>query len=193
MPSVCLNTAMSITGLSKRTLWRRIGEGRLTTRDTRAPGEQTRLALDDVLALSHLALGPQEHALIVAADQGERAAQCELGLLLLNANRAANALYWFDLAAKQYDPNAMCYLGRCYLACDGVEPDQDAGMLWIGQAAAKGHQIAQALMLFLQSPKGQQLLERQEPKALETALDAVEREVMLKALSETADPASAER
>lgn len=193
MSSISLNTAASITGLTKRTLWRHIEKGSLSVVTAQTPGDQTRVYVSQVLPLSRLALGPEDDALIVAADQGDCEAQCDLGLLLLNANRPLNAVYWLNLAAKQQSPNAMCYLGRCYLACEGIPPDQKAGLMWIGQAAANGHLVAQALMLFLQGPKGQQLLERHEPNALDAALDAVERQVMLKVLGETADPIAAGR
>lgn len=60
MASITLNTAMSLTGLSKRTLWRRIADGQLRVHDAASGGgggsEHTRVLLDDVIALSPLRL-----------------------------------------------------------------------------------------------------------------------------------------
>lgn len=190
MPSICLNTAIAITGVSRRTLWRRINEGGVSTLGKHEPGEETRLNLDDVLALSSLPLEAEDRAVIVDADGGDAVAQCELALIFLAAHRPADAVPWLTLAAKQFYPDAMCYLGRGYLSGEGVPRDENAGILWLSQAAAKGHPLAQHLMLFLQSPKGQQWLATHEPKALDAALDAIERKAILNALQETADPAS---
>lgn len=38
MVSITLNTAMSLTGLSKRTLWRRIADGQLRVHDASSGG-----------------------------------------------------------------------------------------------------------------------------------------------------------
>ena len=72
MPYICLSTAMTITGLSKRTLWRRIGEDRIATDNKPAPGEKTLVELNDVLKCSPLEFKPEEHAIISDADQGDR-------------------------------------------------------------------------------------------------------------------------
>ncbi|NEX23098.1 sel1 repeat family protein [Thiorhodococcus mannitoliphagus] len=188
MPSICLNTAISITGLSRRTLWRRIGEGGVATLGTHGPGEETRLSLDDVLPLSSLPLKQEDRSLILAADDGDAESQCCLALVFFTAHQPAEAVRWLTRAAKQLYPDAMCYLGRCYLSGEGIERDDDAGILWLSQAAAKGYPLAQQLMRFLLSPKGQQLLAAHELKALDAALDDVERQVLMKALVDTGQP-----
>lgn len=186
MPSICLNTAIAITGLSRRTLWRRIREGSISALGTHGPGEETRLNLDDVLPLCSLPTGPDECEIIIKADQGDAIAQSDLAILLLMAGRPAEAIPWFTLSAKQFYPDAMRFLGRLYLSGEGAERNVDMGVMWLNHAAIKGHQIAQAFTVFLQSPKGQSLL--QDQAALDTALDDVERKVILQVLAETADP-----
>ncbi|MBV5309709.1 tetratricopeptide repeat protein [Chromatium okenii] len=187
MPSICLNTAIAITGLSRRTLWRRINEGGVSTLGTHEQGEETRLNLDDVLPLSSLPLEPEDQAIIVAADQGEAVAQCDLAILLLNAARPTEAIPWFTLSAKQFYADAMCFLGRCYLSGDGVSRDADAGLMWLSHAAAKGHPLAQELMAFLLSPAGQQQRSAGDLVALNAVLDDIERRILLQTIEETAD------
>lgn len=185
MPSICLNTAISITGLSRRTLWRRISEGRITALGVHGPGEETRLNLDDVLPLCSLPTGPDECEIIIKADQGDAIAQSDLAILLLMAERPADAIPWFTLSAKQFYPDAMRFLGRLYLSGEGAERNIDMGVMWLNHAAIKGHPIAQAFTLFLQSPKGQSLL--QDQAALDTALDDIERKLILEKMAEIAD------
>lgn len=98
MVSITLNTAMSLTGLSKRTLWRRIADGQLRVHDASSGGggrsEHTRVLLDDVIALSPLRLDDDDCALIAEADAGSVEAQCDLGLLLLTQNHPSEAVAW---------------------------------------------------------------------------------------------------
>ncbi|NEX16516.1 MAG: hypothetical protein C1943_07790 [Halochromatium sp.] len=185
MASICLDTATSITGLTKRTLWRRIRNGTLKTVNTHRPGEKTRVRFDDVLALSRLTLEPEDTEMILAADGGEAEAQCELGLLLWSISHGKDACYWLTLAAKQFHPNAMCYLGRGHLCGEFGMPDEDSGTLWLSQAAVKGHAIAQHLLRFLQSPQSQPLREGADTNTLSKALDTIERRVILEALRDS--------
>ncbi|TCT20232.1 tetratricopeptide repeat protein [Thiobaca trueperi] len=189
MPSIRLSTAITITGLSRRTLWRRINEGGVSTLGTHEPGEETRLNLDDVLPLSSLPLEPEDRAILVAADRGDAVAQCDLAILLLNADRPAAAIPWFTLSARQFYADAMCFLGRCYLSGEGISRDVDTGLMWLSQAAAKGHPLAEDLMAFLLSPAGRQRRAAGDPPALDAALNDIERRMLLAALAETADPA----
>lgn len=189
MPSICLNTAIAITGLSRRTLWRRINSGEVATLGTPEPGEETRLNLDDVWHLSSLPLEPEDRAVIVEADSGDAVAQCELALILLAADRGDAAWPWMTCAAKRLYPDAMCYLGRFYLTGDVVPGDEEAGLMWLVHAGVKGHPLGQALTHFLQSQKGQALRAAGDQDTLDAALDQVESGLLLKALQETADTA----
>ena len=188
MPSISLNTAIAITGLSKRTLWRRIGEGRILRIEPHAMGEDARLNLDDVLPLSSLPLEPEDRAVIIEADAGDAVAQCELAVILLTADRARDAVPWMTRAAKQRYPDAMCYLGRFCLTGEAMPRDEEAGLMWLTQAGDKGHPLGQALAQFLQSQEGLALRAAGDQTALDAALDRVEREVLLRVLQETANP-----
>ena len=188
MHLISLNTAVALTGLTKRTFWRYIDSGRLTAVSPSEPGEKTRVHLQDILPLSNLPIAPEHHPIIVDADRGDPAAQCDLALILLTANRPTAALPWLQGSAKAFHPDAMCLLGRGYLSGEDIERDPETGLQWIDKAALKGHPLAQTLHAFLHSPAGQQLLHAQNHTALDTALDDIERQILLNALNATADP-----
>lgn len=184
MAHITLNTAVSITGLSKRTLWRRIADGQLRVHGIPSGGgEHTRVLLDDVLAMSPLRLEGDDRALIAAADAGAAEAQCDLALLFLAQNLAAEAVRWLALAAKQNYPEAMHQLGRCHVAGRGVAANEALGVEWISRAAALGHGTARPLARYLMDPSRPAL----DGAALEARLDAIEREQVLAVLRETAE------
>ena len=60
MHRISLRTAVAITGLTKRTLWRRIHNGRLAAISATEPGEKTLVRLEDVLPMSFLAVTPED-------------------------------------------------------------------------------------------------------------------------------------
>ena len=184
MAHITLNTAVSITGLSKRTLWRRIADGQLRVHDAATGGgEHTRVLLDDVLPMSPLRLEGDDRALIAAADAGDAEAQCDLALLFLAQNLAAEAVRWLALAAKQNYPEAMHQLGRCHIAGRGVAANEALGVEWISRAAALGHGTAKPMARYLMDPSRPAL----DAATLEARLDAIEREQVLAVLRETAE------
>lgn len=185
MAYITLSTAVSITGLSKRTLWRRVADGQLRAQDNADPGEHTRVLVDDVMAISHLKLEGEDRKLITDADAGNAEAQCDLALLFLMQNLPAEAVRWLTLAAKQTYPEAMHQLGRCYIAGNGVEANEALGIEWISRAAAFGHSTARHMVNYLMNPAREPLI----PAALEARLDAIEQKVVFAALRETAYPA----
>jgi len=146
--AISMEAAVALTGLSKRTLWRRLAEGLL--QKLPAAAAVTRLELDGVLALAGLELGAEERALLCQADAGDAAAQAEIGLCCFRAGRPAAAVYWFNLAAAQNHADAMQCLGQCYAAGTGVARDDNLALMWIAKAAAHGHRIAQRQMAGLQ-------------------------------------------
>ncbi|MCK2087988.1 hypothetical protein MXC99_07330 [Thauera aromatica] len=184
MDAIRLDTAAALTGLSKRTLWRRLAGGALRAVDG-AAGEATRVRLDEVLALSPLRLEAEARGMILDADRGAAPAQCELALLLLEHGWVTTALAWLEKAARQLDAEALYWLGRCSLAGTGIVADEAAGMEWLRQAARRGHVIAPQLMRHLQDPARP----AQTSAELAAALDAIERAVVLQALRDTAAPA----
>jgi uncharacterized protein len=82
--------------------------------------------------------------LLKAADVGDAAAQTDLALLFLMHGKAKSAVYWLELAAKQNFPDAMHWLGRCYLCGVGFVKDETLALMWIAKAASLGHPVAQA-------------------------------------------------
>ena len=187
MHLISLSTAVALTGLTKRTLWRYIDSGRLTVANPTEPGEKAHVHLEKILSLSGLTIDPEYHPIIVDADRGDPIAQCDLGILLLMNQRPADAIPWFQRSANAFYPDAMCWLARAYMSGDGVERNLETGVHWIDKAACKGHLLGQAMQQFLHSPAGQELLHAPNPTALSQALDDVERQMMLNALNETAD------
>lgn len=185
MAYITLNTAAALTGLSKRTLWRRIADGQLHAQGGADLGEHARVRLDDVVALSRLRLDPEDHVLIVDADAGKTEAQCDLALLFLMQNLPTEAVQWLTLAAKQTYPEAMHQLGRCHIAGNGVVANEALGIEWISRAAALGHSTARHMAQYLMDP-GRPAM---DGVALEARLDAIEQRVVFAALRETAAPA----
>jgi len=184
MPFISLSAAVSISGLSKRTLWRRIADRSLRTKDGADPREVTQVELDDVLLLSPLHLEPDDHQLILDADAGDPESQCDLALLFLAQNRPAEAVGWLERSASRLYPEALHQLGRCYIAGNGVAADEQVGTMWIERAAARGHVIAESLVRYLNDASRPPTL----PDELEAALDAIERKIVMNALEEATHP-----
>ena len=182
MFSVSLGTASALTGVSVRTLWRRIANGELRTcKDVGASG-RTLVAVEDLLAHSRIDLAGDELALVCAADAGDPEAQCDLGLVFLRGGLAEEAARWFGAAAERFYPEAMHQLGRCYLTGCGVERDEVAGRQWMCRAAERGHVVAAHLLKYLDDPVRLMLA----AEALESELDSIERRLVLETLQRTA-------
>ncbi|MBK1709801.1 tetratricopeptide repeat protein [Marichromatium gracile] len=185
MPLIYLNTAATITGLTRRTLWRYIKDGRLHPVEESGSGK-ARLDLGEALALCGAQLDSDEEALVLAADAGEPEAQCDLGVWLLERERPKAARDWFRLAARAGHADAMCWLGRDLLLGEGGAPDQAEGMRWLHQAAALELPLAVELVTTLLGADGEQVRASGDRQALRALLDAVERRVLLGALEATA-------
>lgn len=141
--------------------------------------ERTRVALNDVLALSQLRLEAEDRAFIEDADAGGHEAQCDLGLLFLGQGRPAEAVSWLNKAAQHLPPEAMQWMGRCYIAGTGVAADEAAGIDWIAQASRRSHVTAAHMLRYLENPA----LPTLDGAAM---LDGIERKVVLQALDDTA-------
>jgi hypothetical protein len=94
--------------------------------------------------------GPEDLAMLLKVDEGLRArghetaaAFTDLALAFLQAGAHAPAVSWLTRAADD-SPEAMHWLGRCYLEGLGVAADYDTGMMWLHKAAAAGHIISKA-------------------------------------------------
>lgn len=185
MATITLSTASSMTGLSKRTLWRRVTDGQFHLQGDASLGDHARVLLEEILPLSRLDLEPEDFALLLDADAGQPEAQCDLALEFLIQKMPTEAVHWFKAAARQHYPEAVHQLGRCHIAGTGVAPDEAHGIALITQAASLGHSTAKYLAHYLMDPARPRL----PPAELEAKLDAIEQKVVLSVLAETADPA----
>ncbi|MEZ5608765.1 MAG: hypothetical protein R3E52_17060 [Burkholderiaceae bacterium] len=154
MPTLSLDAAVAITGISRSTLWRRAGDGALTKGDKDARGRAT-LALGEVLGLLRatggVALAADEVAALQRADAGDARAQADMGALFYVAGAERAALYWLNEAAAQGNGDAMQWLGVAYAAPGGKTAEQQAqddnlAVMWIARAAAQGQAVAQRQM-----------------------------------------------
>lgn len=109
------------------------------------------LLWSDVTPLICISMGEMDLAMVLRADAGEAVAQSDIGQLFSNAGKPEIALYWIRKAAEQNYPDAMQWLGRCYLSGEGVDRDENIGIMWIAKAAAHGHAIALEQMQWFKS------------------------------------------
>ena len=79
-PSISLDAAIAMTGLSKRTLWRRIEQGSLTKLAADSRGRAL-LAFEEIRPLIDLELDDEGVDMIARADGGDALAQAEAGAL----------------------------------------------------------------------------------------------------------------
>jgi len=104
---------------------------------------RTFITLEDALKNSSIPLGGEQD-LIMEAEKGQAVSQADVGLLFLENNKPAEAIYWLQLAAKQNYSDAMSLLADCYVKGLGVEKDKNLAIFWTSKAASVGSVIAQA-------------------------------------------------
>ncbi|MBC7620052.1 MAG: sel1 repeat family protein [Candidatus Saccharibacteria bacterium] len=142
---ISLDTVCAITEISKSTLRRRIAKGNFTRLTDDARGRAI-LLWSEVEPHICIPIEPEDEQFILLADAGDAEAQDAIGQLFLMSEKYQAALYWFQQAAQQNNPDAMQWLGHCYINGKGVAKDEHLGVMWIAKAAAQGHVIAQGLM-----------------------------------------------
>ena len=85
--------------------------------------------------------------LTAAAMEGDAESQYTLGSMYYSGEDIdldyEQAVFWFKEAAKQKHPDAMYYLGRCYIEGIGMEKNENIGQSFIRQAAKLGSKQAQ--------------------------------------------------
>lgn len=145
---ISLMAAATVTGKSKRTLWRRVADGLLPRLNDDDSG-RTLVALAPLVGEACLPMCSADWELLCHADAGEVEAQVDIGLLFWEAGRVDGAFYWMGLAAKQQHPDAMHWLAYCCFTGQGCAKDEQQGMVWLSRSAAKGHPIAMAQMAAL--------------------------------------------
>lgn len=142
-PTISIDTAVMITDISRRTLWRRVKEGLLPKEQFDSRG-RTMVAVTAIKEMLSLPITDEDLQLLAMADGGDAESQNEIGVMFLELDRAETAAHWFALAAKQEHVDAMHHLSRLYYLGYGVKQDEAQGQLWLAKAAAYGHKIAQA-------------------------------------------------
>jgi TPR repeat protein len=143
MDAISLDATIAITALSRRTWWRRISQGAV---NRVSDDERGRAMLSWVEVMQHICIPIESEDLvyILRADAGQADAQNDIGQLFSIAGKHESALYWLRHAVQQDHPDAMQWLGSCYLRGAGVPRDENLGLMWIAKAASHNHTIAQA-------------------------------------------------
>ena len=160
---ISLATAAVLTGRSMRTWQRRIEEGAVPRLGDGRGALVPFAAVRPALALD---LTDEDVAMLVRADQGDAAAQADVGarfalaaLQEAEAGRGGDALvapvaargggsmvaalHFLRQAAQQGQADAMHWLGVLHAAGLGEGDGQALALMWIAKAAAHGHVIAQ--------------------------------------------------
>ncbi len=139
--AISLDTATLVTGISKRTLWRRLDDGQITRQENDSRG-RAMLTLTDLVPMLCASIDPENYELLTDADAGNADAQNDLAQLFLDANRPDIALHWIRLAVDQEHADAMHNLATLYIKGVGLEKDEIKGLMWLAKAASLGHLIA---------------------------------------------------
>ena len=164
---ISLDTTCAITETSKSTWRRRIAKGDFTRLADDARGRAI-LLWSEVESHICVPIAPEDKQFILLADAGDAEAQDDIGQLFLMSKKYQAAFYWFQQASQKNNPDAMQWLGHCYINGKGVPKDENLGIMWIAKAAALGHVIAQGLMKGLIS----HTLNGSEPGSVGTPRDA---------------------
>jgi len=138
---ISLDAAMSLIGRSERTLWRMVADGLIQKEIVNG---SAMLLLDSIKPHVCIPLSEEDFATLNSAIEGDAAAQTDVALLFLGHRKPKQAIYWLNLAAQHGFPDAMNLLGSCYIDGNGVDRDEQTGIVWITKAAANGHAISMA-------------------------------------------------
>lgn len=145
MDAISLDAAIAITDKSRRTWWRRIAEGAVSRVADDERG-RAMLSWSEVAPHVCIPMTSEDLAFVLRADSSDADAQNDIGQLFSTAGKHEAALYWLQLAAQQENPDAMQWLGSCYVSGKGVPKDDYLAVMWIAKAASYGHVIAKAQM-----------------------------------------------
>ena len=148
--AISLDTAIIVTDTSKRTLWRRISEGKIAREEDDKRG-RTMLNFESILPMLCVAIAPEDHELVINADAGDAEAQNDLALFFSELDRSDIALHWLQLAAAQEHADAMHNLGKLYIKGIDIPKNDNLGLMWLAKSAAFGHVIAEKQLAALKS------------------------------------------
>lgn len=139
-----LTTAITLTGWSERTFWRRFADGTFERNGNTEKNGKSKVKLQTILPHLSISLTQEDISLVLQADEGNAEAQSDLALIFLNEKKYKEAIYWLELATKQGSATAMYWLGRSHIDGNGMPKDENLGLMWIAKAASNGHVISQA-------------------------------------------------
>lgn len=144
MHYVNIATATILTGWSERTLWRRFADGSVIRSDKNPQSGKVMVLLDSISSHFCISLNsPEDLALIQAADNGDAEAQTDIALIFHAQKKFEACVYWLQLAEKKDYPPAMRWLGTCYIKGEGIETNDNMGIMWLAKSAAFGDPISQ--------------------------------------------------
>jgi TPR repeat protein len=143
---ISLKTAITLTGLSKRTLWRRILDGLIPRAEEENYNEKARIYLDSIKNDLCIPFDQNDFVLIKNADSGDSESQTDLAVMFWEYRKMDSAIYWLNLAAKKNYANAMYLLGKYYIEKDENLLNKNIGIMWIAKAAIQGHIVAMEQM-----------------------------------------------
>jgi hypothetical protein len=138
---ISLQAAMTLTEWSERTIRRRVADGSLRCVEDNLTSNKTLIYMESIEASLCIPLSADDLELIRSADAGDAQAQTDLALLFLAHDKFKSAIYWLELAAKQSFPDALQWLGACYLRGEGVVKDDNLAVMWIAKSASLMHMI----------------------------------------------------
>lgn len=141
---ISLATAITLTGWSERTFWRRFADGSILRNIGSETSGKSMVHLDSILPHLCMPMDSGDLLLVIDADNGQSDAQADLALLFLSNGKYKESVHWLQLAVKHGHASAMHCLGRAYIDGNGVPKDENIGLMWIAKAAANGHVISQA-------------------------------------------------
>lgn len=150
--AISLDAAIIVTGVSKRTLWRRVTDGQITRQDNDARG-RAMLTLAKLAPMLCVPVEPDDYELLAEADAGDACAQNDLAQLFLDADRPDIAIHWLRLAVDQEHADAMHNLAKLHIKGIGLPKDKIIGLMWLAKAASCGHLIAAQQIAGLQFKK----------------------------------------
>ena len=150
-----LEATCTLTEWSKRTVWRRIGDGTLVQVKI---GGRVMIPLTAIAPYICITLTDEEQDVLARADgcghghglHGDAESQNEIALIFLIHQKLKCAIYWLKRAADQGHADAMNLLGMCYLRGEGVPRDDANGIMWLKKSADLGHLIAREQVFFIQ-------------------------------------------
>ncbi len=143
LPNISLQAALTLTEWSERTIRRRIADGSLKCSNESGAYNKTLICFESIKQELCIPLSAADIELLERADAGDAEAQNDLGLLFMEHGKWKSAIYWLEQSAKQSFPDAMQWLGECYLRGQGVEKDEHLAVMWIARSASLGHKLAQ--------------------------------------------------